>query len=121
AALEEEGCRSQMAHVSTTGYITSDAIIDAITPRTCLVSLQLSAPLIGVIQPLTEIVALCKQRALLLHVDVTHAIGKIFIDFDDLGANFVTFNGDQLQAPKGTGGVFARGAQLLPLIHGEEE
>jgi cysteine desulfurase len=121
AALEDEGCRLQIAKVSRTGYVTIDAIAEAITPRTCLVSLPLTTSLTGVIQPLTEIAALCKQRAILLHVDVTHALGKLFIDFDELGANFITFNGDHIQAPKGTGGLFSRHAQLLPLIHGEEE
>lgn len=121
AALEEEGCRSQLAAVSSRGYITPDAIAESITPRTCLVSLSVSAPLTGVIQPLTEIAALCKQRAILLHVDVTQAIGKIFINFDDLAADFITFNGNQIQAPQGTGGLFARNIKLQPLIYGEED
>ncbi|MDB6081555.1 MAG: iscS [Chlamydiia bacterium] len=119
--LQEEGCTFEMAKVGSGGHVTLDTISEAITPRTCLISISLVCALTGVVQPIAEIVELCKLRAILLHVDVTHAVGKLFVDIDELGANFVTFNGEQFHAPKGTGGLFCRGASLLPLISGEDE
>ncbi len=118
--LEEEGCALQMAKVSKEGYVPLDSIIEAITPRTCLISLPLASALTGVIQPVYDIAALCKERGILLHIDVTHALGKLLVDFAELGADYLTFNGEQLHAPKGTGGLFARkGTPLIPLIAGD--
>jgi cysteine desulfurase len=119
--LEDEGCTLNLAKASTSGYVTADSIAEAITPRTCLISLPLASGLTGVIQPLSDIAKLCKQRAILLHVDVTHASGKLNIELDELEANFITFNGEQLHAPKGTGGLFVRSANIHALISGEKE
>lgn len=119
--LEEEGCSFDMAKVSNEGYVTLEALSEAITPRTALVSLPLVCALTGVVQPISEIAELCKKRGILLHVDVTHAIGKLFIDIEELHAHFITFNGEQIHAPKGTGALFCRESSLVPLISGEEE
>jgi len=119
--LEEEGCALKFAKISPSGAVTVDTIIDEITPRTASISLSLASGLTGVIQPVAEIAKVCKQRGILLHVDVTYAIGKLFLDIDEIGANFITFDGEQLGAPKGTGGLFAKNADVIPLISGDGE
>lgn len=119
--LEDEPCFLQMAKVSSSGYLGLDALIEAVSIRTVLVSLPFACALTGVIQPLEEIAALCKKRGILLHVDATHAVGKWPLDQLQL-ADFVTFNGEQVHAPSGTGGLFAKhGIPIFPLIAGEEE
>lgn len=119
--FEEEGCVLQMCPLSSQGYIVREGLLESITPRTALVSVPSACALTGVVQPLSDIAALCQERGILLHVDVTHSIGKQLLDLDILQANFITFNGDQIGAPRGTGGLFVRGASIIPLICGEDE
>ncbi len=119
--LEEDGCVLTMCPLSKHGYIEVDAVAEAITPRTAILSLPSASALTGVVQPLRDIASLCRERGVLLHVDVTHAIGKQVVDLDDLGANYITWNGEQIGAPKGIGGLFSKNAPLIPLISGEDE
>lgn len=118
--LEEEECHLRMAIVSSHGYVTREAVEDAISPRTALVSMSIASALTGVLQPVEEIAALCKERGILLHLDVTHAVGKADTFFSH--ADFLTCNGEQFHAPKGTGILLAKKSAVLhPLIYGEGE
>lgn len=106
--LEDEGCFLRLAPCTARGFVSKEALIDSISARTAMVSVSLVSALTGVIQPLEEIAEVCKQRAIWLHVDVTHALGKLPVSFADLPCDFITFDGQGLHAPLGTGGLFAR-------------
>jgi cysteine desulfurase len=119
--LTEEACMLDLAKVSKRGSINRELLLEAITARTALVSLGYASAQTGVIHPIEEIAQVCKQRGILLHVDLTHVIGKLFLDFA-IRPDYLTFNGEQLHAPRGTGGLFAQAsAPLIPLINGEDE
>lgn len=120
--LEQLGCVGKMALADKSGRITAQAISEAINPRTALVSLSWANGLTGAINPVDEIAALCKERGIQLHLDATHVLGKIFFDWEELPAHFISFNGDNLHAPKGTGGLFIRAdTKCSPLIVGGSE
>lgn len=106
--LEELGCIGAMAKPNSDGAITSAAIAETITPRTAMVSLSWANGLTGVINPVSEIASLCKERGIALHLDATHILGKIFFDLEDIEVDFISFNGDQIHAPQGCGGLFIR-------------
>jgi|688.fasta_scaffold05464_5 cysteine desulfurase len=117
--LELLGCVGKMIQANKQGLIQADAVADAITPRTALVSLEWANGLTGVINPISEISQLCKQRGISLHLDATHILGKLDYDLEKVGAHFITFNGDQLHAPKGTGGLWIKsGIKCSPFILG---
>ena len=119
--LEDEGCYLRMAQVTQGGYVTEETVIEALTPRTALVSLSWACALTGVVQPIEQIAKLCTSRNILLHVDATHALGKLTL-YGDTRPDYITFNGEQLHAPKGIGMIIAKkNAPLLPLISGEED
>lgn len=120
--LEQMSCVGKMAPPDKMGSVTAHAISEAINPRTALVSLSWANALTGVINPIEEISRLCHERGIHLHLDATHVLGKIFIDWDKPQAHFITFNGDNLHAPKGTGGLYIRAdAKCSPFILGGVE
>lgn len=117
--LEQLSCIGKMAPADNNGRITAAAIAEAMTPRTALVSLAWANGLTGVINPVEEIAEICKERGVLLHLDVSHTLGKIFCEWDEIPAHFLTFNGDSFHALSGTGGLFIRGdVKCSPLILG---
>jgi cysteine desulfurase len=117
--LETIGCVGKMIPVNAQGFVTAQALADLISPRTVLVSLSWANGLTGVIQPLNEIAALCKQRDIRLHVDATHVLGKLVFDLEETGIDYLTFNGDQFHGPRGTGGLYIRrGIKASPFIIG---
>lgn len=106
--LEEWTCVGKMLKANSSGWISSEAIAEAITPRTALVSLSWANGLTGVVNPIAEISAVCKEKGVLFHVDATHVLGKFFFGLEEIKPSFLTFNGDNLHAPKGTGGLFIK-------------
>lgn len=117
--LERFNCVGKMAEANPQGKVTAAAIADAITPRTALVSMSWAHGLTGVIHPVQEISELCQSRGVLLHLDATHILGKIYYDLDEIQPTFLSFNGDHLHAPKGTGGLYIKsGIKCSPLLLG---
>lgn len=120
--LEHMSCVGKMAPADKTGRVTAHAISEAINPRTALISLSWANGLTGVINPVDEIAILCKERGIHLHLDATHILGKVFFDWEELPAHFITFNGDHIHAPKGTGGLYIRSdVKCSPFILGGVE
>jgi cysteine desulfurase len=118
--LEKLGVLVKHVPVSQSGHVTIKEVEEAISPRTAILSLSLACGLTGVICDTYEIQKLCKERSILLHLDLTHVLGKVAIDLHELGADIATFNGQQLHAPKGSGGIWIKEkVELSPFIFGE--
>ena len=73
----------------------------------------------GVIQPIKEVVDLTRKYGGLIHCDAAQALGKIKIDFEELGLDFLTISGHKIGAPTGIGAlIFNNNFSLLPQILG---
>lgn len=117
--LNKLGCVSSLVQVSPSGHIVPAALAETISPRTALISLSWANGMTGVIQPVAEIAKLCHLRGIHLHLDATHVLGKLFFDLKELKPSFITFDGDRLHAPQGTGGLWIKaGVKCSPLITG---
>lgn len=117
--LEQMSCVGKMAYADNHGRITAKAIADKMNPRTALVSVSWANGLTGVVNPIAEIAELCRERGALLHLEASHVIGKLYFDPDELGAQFISFDGDTFHAPKGTGLLWVKhGIRCAPFILG---
>lgn len=117
--LEQMGCVGKLVQPNDKGIITAEAISEAITPRTAMISLSWANGLTGVVNPVNEISALCKERGIRFHLDASHVLGKLFYKMDEVNADIITFNGDQIHAPPGTGGLYIKKGTLCgPFIVG---
>lgn len=120
--LEQLGCETTLVPVNEKGIVTPEALGDALRPRTALVSLSWANALTGVVQPVAELAVVCRERGVWLHLDATHILGKLPFDLDEIAPDFLSFNGDHLHAPKGTGGLWVRsGLRLSPMLLGGME
>lgn len=120
--LESFGCVGKMIEVNSEGILTLQALADALSPRTALLSLSWGNGLTGVIQPVAEIAELCRERGILLHLEATHVMGKLFYELEDINPDYLTFNGDQLHGPKGTGILYIKeGIRCSPFIFGSAD
>jgi len=73
----------------------------------------------GTLQPVREITQIAREHNIPVHTDAAQAVGKIPVDVEDLGVDFLTVAGHKLYGPKGVGALFMkRGRDLTPLIHG---
>jgi cysteine desulfurase len=117
--LQKQGVLLKIARVNSNGLVDPDEISSLISEKTKLVSVMLANNEVGVIQPIAEIASRLKNRNILLHTDAAQAVGKIPVDVETLGVDFLTIAGHKMYAPKGIGGLYARYPGLLkPLFFG---
>ena len=99
------------------GVISAEAVGAAFKPNTRLVSIEAANGEIGTIQPIAAIAAMCRQRGILFHTDMTQAAGKIPVDLTDV--DLASFSAHKIYGPKGVGGLFVRrGVRVEPLVIG---
>lgn len=104
------------------GRVEAAAVLEAVTSATAAVHVQWGNHEVGTIQPVAEIVAACRERGILVHVDAAQAAGRVPIDFVGLGADLLTVSGHKLGAPVGTGALLVRrGLRLPPLLLGGDQ
>ncbi|HWC39188.1 MAG TPA: cysteine desulfurase family protein [Acidimicrobiales bacterium] len=90
--------------------------------RAALAHCQLGNHEVSTLQPVSEVVAMCRERGVLVHVDAVAGAGHVPLDLTSLGADLVSVSGHKLGGPKGVGAlVVGRGLRLDPLILGGEQ
>ena len=121
SAMEDEGAEVTVLSVDVDGLADVQAISEAIRDDTVLVTVMAVNNEIGVVQPLTEVGALCCERGVLFHTDAAQATGKIALDVDAMKIDLLSISGHKVYAPKGIGALYVRRrprARLLAEISG---
>ena len=107
--LARSGFRVTYLDVDEFGMVSPQAVRDAITDETILVSVMMANNEIGTIAPLAEIGSVCCERGILLHTDATQCIGKIPIDVQLLNVHCMSISAHKMYGPKGIGALYVRG------------
>ncbi len=120
-ALEREGFKVSYLAVQGNGLIDLGELTRAFTERTALVSIMAVNNEIGVIQPVAEIGALCRQHGAFFHTDAAQAIGRIDLDVNEMGIDLMSLTAHKVYGPKGIGALYVRRrprVRLTPLFDG---
>jgi len=118
-ALAKRGWRVTVLAVDASGIVSVDALRDALTDDTALVSVMHANNEIGTIQPIAELAAVAHERGALFHTDAVQSAGKLPLDVRALGVDMATIAGHKFYGPKGTGALWLkRGVRLAPPTSG---
>jgi len=118
AVLVRSGFEVAHLPVLADGWVPP-AALDALPAGTTVVAVMLANNETGVLQPVAEIARRARARGLRVLCDAVQAAGKIPVDFEILGADYVVVSGHKLGGPKGAGVLIVRqGAPFEPLFRG---
>jgi cysteine desulfurase len=90
------------------GLIDLEQLRAAITDKTILVSVMLANNEIGVVQPVNEIGAICREKGVLFHTDAVQGVGKVPFDVEAAKADLVSVTAHKMYGPKGVGALYVR-------------
>lgn len=118
-ALERAGIRVTRVPCDADGVITAEAVQQALTHQTKLVSVMLANNETGTIQPIRDISEVAHGAGAWMHTDAVQACGKLAVDVAALGCDLLSVSGHKMHATQGVGALWVRaGLPLQPTAHG---
>ena len=116
---ESLGARVSRIPVDREGFLDLEALEQAITEDTVLISVMAANNEMGTIQDLRAIGEIAKKHGVLFHTDAVQAFGQIPLSFSEMGIDLLSASAHKLHGPKGIGLlVIRKGVRLPAFLHG---
>lgn len=120
--VESMGGEVTYLQAGADGRVDPAAVRAAIRPDTILVSIMHANNETGAMQPIGEIARIARNAGIPLHSDAVQSFGKIRVNVDELGCEFLTVTAHKISGPKGVGGLYWRGTTpWRPLVYGGDQ
>lgn len=101
--------------------ITAEQVQKALRQDTILVSTMFANNETGTLLPIAEIGEILKHHPAVYHVDAVQAIGKLEINPEELGIDFLSASAHKFHGPKGIGFLYAASTDFDSYLHGGDQ
>ncbi len=117
--LARLGYEVEKIPVDRNGVCDLEALAMMLERPADLVSIMLANNETGVIQPIEAAAQICRHKNVLIHTDAVQAVGKIPVDFRQLGVDAMSLTAHKFGGPRGIGGLLVRsGITPQPILFG---
>ncbi len=116
----DKGIEVDFVPFDQNGFVAPEDIEKKIKGNTRLVIVNHASNVIGTIQPIKEIGAICRKKGVVFAIDAAQTTGAIPIDIEKMNIDIVAFTGHKsLLGPMGIGGLYVReGIKISPTRFG---
>lgn len=94
--------------VDEDGYLMIDRLDDILTERTRILAVTHISNVLGIVNPVKEIISICHKKGVPVLVDGAQGIVHEKVDIQDLDCDFYAFSGHKLYAATGTGVLYGK-------------
>lgn len=118
-----KGARLRFIPVADDGTLIIDQLENLIDDRTRIVAVTQVSNVLGVVNPVKEIVNICHNRGVPVLVDGAQGIVHCGVDVQELDCDFYAFSGHKIYAATGTGVLYGKKKWLdsmSPFLSGGE-
>lgn len=105
---KRKGALLKVLPVDDRGYLMIDRLDDLITERTKIVAVTHISNVLGLINPIKEIIYKCHTRGVPVLVDGAQGAVHCKVDVQNLDCDFYVFSGHKLYAATGTGVLYGK-------------
>ncbi|MDP2098304.1 MAG: cysteine desulfurase family protein [Methylobacter sp.] len=117
--LKTLGHQLSVLNVDANGLITQDAIDQVIALKPGLVSIMLANNETGVVQNIDHYADQLSAHGIRIHTDAVQALGKIPLDFNQLGVQLMSLSSHKIYGPKGCGALVSdKTVAIKPMLRG---
>jgi cysteine desulfurase len=117
--LEMEGFDAVYLPVDKFGLVNPLDLKNNLDENTSIVSIMFGNNEVGTLEPIPDLVQICKEKNIVFHTDAVQAVGKVPIDVKELGIDLLSISSHKINGPKGIGALFIKkGISLDPVILG---
>jgi len=107
--VRDHGAQATYLPFNREGLIEPDEVRKAIRPNTRVVIVNHGSNVIGTVQPIKEIGAICREHGLTFIVDTAQTAGVVPINMNEMNIDVLAFTGHKaLMGSMGIGGLYVR-------------
>ena len=105
---ERKGAVLKVLPVDDDGHLMVENLPDLLTDRTKIVAISHISNVLGILNPVKDIINICHSRGIPVLVDGAQGIVHCKVDVQDLDCDFYAFSGHKLYAATGTGVLYGK-------------
>ena len=113
---QRKGATLKVLGVDDEGHLKANELENLITDRTKLVAVTHISNVLGIINPVKEIVNVCHSKGCPVLVDGAQGIVHENVDVQDLDCDFYAFSGHKIYAATGTGILYGKEKWLERMV-----
>ena len=105
---KRKGAVLKVLPIDDNGYLRVELLNDLISDRTKIMAVAHISNVLGLINPIKEIIDICHSRSVPVFVDGAQGAVHCNVDVQDLDCDFYAFSGHKLYAATGTGVLYGK-------------
>lgn len=111
-ACQRTGARLRIIELQADGRLDGESATDLYGPRTRLIALTQVSNVLGVVNPIREVVERASVHGIPVLVDAAQSVAHLAVNVTELGCDFLAFSAHKIGGPTGIGALYARTERL---------